>query len=85
MEMGLRFLPTTAGDYSCMLGLGSGCSPVSLEGTGLVPGPGAVCEVVPGSLDFGATAVGSTGDRTFKIHSPRIEKIELSPPDVKGV
>ena len=69
LTVGLRFLPTAAGDYSCLLGLTSGCSAVALEGTGLVPGPGAVCEVVPNALDFGATTVGSTADRTFTIRS----------------
>ena len=69
LAVGLRFLPTTAGDYSCMLGLGLSCSAVSLQGTALIPGPGAVCEVAPPSLDFGATNVGSTSDQTFKIRS----------------
>lgn len=69
LAVGLRFLPTAAGDYSCLLALSPGCSAVSLEGTGLVPGPGVVCEVVPGALDFGATPVGSARDTTFAVRS----------------
>jgi hypothetical protein len=69
LAVGLRFLPTAPGDYSCLLELASGCSAVSLAGTGLVQGPGAVCEVVPNVLDFGATTVGSAADRTFTIRS----------------
>ena len=65
----LRFLPVTAGSYTCNLNLGTGCGPVVMSGVAQDPVPFAICELAPSSIDFGTIASGTTLTRDFVIRS----------------
>jgi cytochrome c551/c552 len=65
----VRFLPTTAGLYTCTLDPGTGCRPVLLAGVAQDPTSGALCEVAPASLDFGSIVAGTTRAQDFVIRS----------------
>ncbi len=61
----VRFAPTTAGDAQCDVSTGATCTAVHCTGTGTQETPG--CTVVPTSLTFPATGVGSEVDLSFTI------------------
>jgi len=65
----VRFAPGAAGSFGCSLDFGTGCGDIPMAGVGLDPGPGALCQVAPNSIDFGPVNVGTTSDRTFTIRS----------------
>lgn len=65
----VRFAPGAQGSYSCQLDLGPDCPRVSLAGSGALQAPGALCQIVPGSLDFGNLLAGQTAVRQFTIRS----------------
>jgi hypothetical protein len=65
----LGFRPGDAVSYSCALDLGSSLPRVSLSGTGALQAPGALCVLVPDSLDFGTVPVGESATRSFQVFS----------------
>jgi hypothetical protein len=65
----LGFRPGAVGDFSCELDLGPDCPKVPLRGSAALQTPGALCVLVPDSIDFGTIAKGESATRTFQIYS----------------
>lgn len=65
----VRFLPAAAGPYTCALDPGTGCRSIPLTGVAQDPTSGALCEVVPASLDLGSIVAGTTRSQNFVIRS----------------
>lgn len=64
----VRFAPTSAGSYSCAVGLGeTACGSVECSGEGMENLP--ACELTPSRLDFGSVQVGQTSLLLFTIRN----------------
>lgn len=62
----VRFSPSAAGPFSCMVETGSTfCADVGVIGSGVEPPP--VCAVSTPTLDFGSVLIGESTDRSFTI------------------
>ena len=59
----VRFVPDQSGDTSCVLEIGSGCTPLSVTATG----NGPICGVSPSVLRFGTVLPGTSRDLSFVI------------------
>lgn len=65
----LGFRPGAVGSFPCELDLGPDCPKISLAGSGALQPPGALCVLVPDSLDFGTLASGQSTTQSFQVFS----------------
>src|SRR5262245_33344917 len=65
----LAFRPSAVGSYPCELDLGPNVPKIPLAGSGALQSPGALCVLVPESLDFGTLAKGESLTKTLQVFS----------------
>jgi hypothetical protein len=65
----LGFRPAAVGSFPCVLDLGPDVPTITLAGSGALQAPGALCVLVPDSLDFGTLAKGQSTTQSFQVFS----------------
>ena len=65
----LKFQPSAAGTFPCVLDLGPNAPRISIQGVGALQAPGARCIAVPDSLDLGLLKAGQSNLASFTLYS----------------
>ncbi len=65
----LGFRPGAEGSFPCELDLGPDVPKIALAGSGALQAPGALCVLVPDSLDFATVAKGQSATQSFQVFS----------------
>ena len=75
----LGFRPGAVGSFPCELDLGPDCPKITLAGAGALQAPGALCVLVPDSLDFGTLAKGEAATQSFQVFSVGTAPLLVNP------